>query len=294
MKNNIQGVGVALVTPFAASGKVDFEALGRLVSHVTKGGADYLVVLGTTAETPTLSDDEKREIVECVKNSNSANLPLVLGIGGNSTVDVARKLTQFDLKGVDAILSVTPYYNRPSQEGLYQHYRALAIESPLPIILYNVPSRTGVNMTAQTTLRLAHEVRNILGVKEAGGSLNQMAYILRDRPAGFRVISGDDGLAVALAGMGGDGVISVAANAFPAEIVNMTRAAASGDVAAASAGQLRMLEVIDALFEEGNPTGIKAALSIKGLSDVMVRLPLVPASERLYERIQGLIEKYDL
>ncbi len=294
MKNNIAGIGVALVTPFAASGEVDFDALGRLVSHVAKGGVDYLVALGTTAETPTLSADEKREVLACIKRNNTTALPLVLGIGGNNTAEVVRNFSQYEMEGVDAILSVTPYYNKPSQEGLFQHYRCLALEAPVPIILYNVPSRTGVNLAPATTLRLAHEVRNILGIKEACGSLNQIAYILRDRPAGFRVISGDDGMALALAGMGGDGVISVAANAFPAQMAAMQAAAAAGDVQKAAAMHLRLLEVVDALFEEGSPVGIKAALSVKGLCDTGVRLPLGPCTERLYERIKDLIGLYDL
>jgi 4-hydroxy-tetrahydrodipicolinate synthase len=289
MKNNIQGVGVALVTPFEASGRVDYDALARLVEHVTKGGVDYLVALGTTAETPTLSDDEKHRIVECVKRSNTASLPLVLGIGGNSTADVVRQFAAYDLEGVDAILSVTPYYNRPSQEGLFQHYRALALSSPLPIILYNVPARTGVNMSPQTALRLAHEVRNLMGIKEACGSLEQMTAIMQGRPDGFKIISGDDGLAVALAEKGGDGVISVAANAFPAEVVAMVKAAAAGDMAVASAAQKRMAELLAAIFEEGNPTGIKAALSVKKLCETLVRLPLVPATEDLYGRIERLV-----
>ncbi len=283
MKNNIQGLGIALVTPFQASGEVDYAALERLVGYVTQGGADYLVALGTTAETPTLSSEEKRQILSCIKRANTASLPLVVGIGGNSTAEVARSFSKYDLSGVDAILSVTPYYNKPTQEGLFQHYRALGIESPLPILLYNVPGRTGVNMTAQTTLRLSRE-RNIMGIKEACGSLSQMSYILRDRPAGFKVISGDDALTLPLAALGGDGIISVAGNAFPAQMAAMARAEA--------ATHLKMQELIDMLFEEGNPAGIKTALDIKGLCGNLVRLPLMPTTEALRNRIKEQIEKY--
>lgn len=292
--NPIKGTGVALATPFDAAGRVDYDALERLVNHVVAGGVDYLVALGTTSETPTLTSDEKHKVLDCIRSVNAARVPIVLGIGGNNTREVAEAFKRFDLTDVEAILSVTPYYNKPSQSGLYAHYRALALEVPRPIILYNVPLRTGVNISAETTLKLAHEVRNILGTKEAAGSLSQMAYILRDRPAGFLVISGDDGLAMPFGAMGGDGVISVAANAFPAQISQMVNAAASGDTAKAAELHLRMLEPIDALFEEGNPVGVKAALYIKGLITNGVRLPLVPASEKLIERLRGLIAKYDL
>ncbi len=294
MKNNIQGTGVALVTPFDASGKIDFEALGRLVRYVSDGGVDYLVALGTTAETPTLSQDEKREVLECIKANNVKTLPLVLGIGGNSTAETAQAFSRYDMNGVDAILSVTPYYNKPSQAGLFDHYRCLAIEAPRPIILYNVPSRTGVNMTAETSLKLAREVRNIMGIKEACGSINQMAHLLKGRPEGFRVISGDDGMALALGAMGGDGVISVAANAFPAQVAQMVRAIASGDVTSAAALNMQMLEVIDALFEEGNPVGIKTALTVKGLIHNSVRLPLVSGSDKLLNKIDALIKESGL
>lgn len=290
----IQGTGVALITPFDAAGQVDFVALERLVNRVIAGGVDYLVALGTTAETPTLSLDEKHRILDCIRSTNAARVPIVLGIGGNSTHEVAESFARFDLKDVEAILSVTPYYNKPTQNGLYEHYRARAIEAPRPIILYNVPGRTGVNLAAETTLRLAHGVRNILGVKEASGSLSQMAYILRDRPEGFLVISGDDGLAMPLGAMGGDGLISVAANAFPEQVSKMVGAAAKGDVETASKLHLRLIEPIDALFAEGNPAGVKAALYMKEMIHNAVRLPLVPASAGLVERLRGLMEQYDL
>lgn len=275
-----------MVTPFTPGGQVDYKALERLVAHVTAGGVDFLVALGTTAETATLTADEKRDVLACVKGANGGKLPLVVGIGGNCTAEVVRTFGQYDLEGVEAILSVTPYYNKPTQEGLFQHYRVLAAEAPRPLILYNVPSRTGVNMSAETTLRLAHGVKNILGTKEACGSAAQIACILRDRPEGFRVISGDDGMTLAIMAMGGDGVISVAANAFPFAMA----ALAKGDAAM----HLRLLEVIDALFEEGNPAGVKAALALKGICESQVRLPLMPASGPLREKMKTLVDKYGL
>ena len=294
MNHNIQGVGVALVTPFDADGAVDYEALGRLVDHVSAGGVDYLVALGTTAETPTLTAQEQHEVTDFIRTRNTAGLPLIVGIGGNSTAEVIRRIGSADLTATTAILSVTPYYNKPSQRGLYEHYKAIAEASPVPVLLYNVPGRTGVNMTADTTLKLAHEVGNLLGIKEACGSLSQMCYLLRDRPEGFLVISGDDNMALPLIAHGGDGVISVAANAFPAVFVKMVRAAYDGDMKTASALHLRTLEAVDALFAEGNPTGIKAALAAKGMIGNYLRLPLVPASDALSDRFRKLIAQYDL
>ncbi|MCD8101310.1 MAG: 4-hydroxy-tetrahydrodipicolinate synthase [Alistipes sp.] len=291
MKNNIHGVGVALVTPFDDRGEVDFEALGRLVRYVTEGGVDYLVALGTTAETPTLSAGEKRDIVACIKAANAGKLPLVVGIGGNSTRDVVENIRTFDLSGTDAVLSVTPYYNKPSQEGLYRHYETVAAESPVPVILYNVPGRTGVNMSAETTLRIALEVPNVLGVKEACGLIPQMARILRHRPDGFMVISGDDCFCLPLTVIGGDGVISVAANAFPREFCAMAHAAGRGENLVASELFMRLFEPMEALFEEGNPAGIKAALDIKGIARPGVRLPLVEASAGLSAKMERLISE---
>ncbi|MCD8172288.1 MAG: 4-hydroxy-tetrahydrodipicolinate synthase [Alistipes sp.] len=291
MKNNIHGVGVALVTPFDDRGEVDFDALGRLVRYVTEGGVDYLVALGTTAETPTLSAGEKRDIVACIKAANAGKLPLVVGIGGNSTRDVVENIRAFDLSGTDAVLSVTPYYNKPSQEGLYCHYETVAAESPVPVILYNVPGRTGVNMSAETTLRIARQVPNVLGVKEACGLIPQMARILRHRPEGFMVISGDDCFCLPLTVIGGDGVISVAANAFPREFCAMAHAAGRGENSVASELFMRLFEPMEALLEEGNPAGIKAALAIKGVARSGVRLPLVEASAGLSAKMERLISE---
>ena len=294
MKNNIQGVGVALVTPFGEEGGVDFGALGRLVDYVTDNGADFLVALGTTAETPTLSAEEKRDILAFIKERNRKGLPLIAGIGGYDTRGVIHQIGETDLSGVSAVLSVTPYYNKPSQRGLFEHYKAIAGESPVPVLLYNVPSRTGVNLKAETTLRLANEVENLLGIKEACGSLSQISYLLRDRPQGFKVFSGDDNMALPLIALGGDGVISVAANVFPSVFTRMVEAVFAGDRATASALQLRLFEAVEALFEEGNPTGVKTALAVRGVMENRLRLPLVPGSEALAERLRRLIDKYDL
>lgn len=294
MNNKIKGVGVALVTPFGRDGQVDYDTLGRLVDYVTAGGVDYLVALGTTAETPTLTPQEKRSVAACIKERNAGRLPLVIGAGGYSTAEVINTIKGMDLDGAAAVLSVTPYYNKPSQEGLFRHYEAVAGESPVPVMLYNVPSRTGVNMTAETTLRLADRVDNILGIKEACGTVGQMSALLRGRPEGFLVISGDDAMALPLVAIGGDGVISVAANAFPKDVAAMVAAAFRGDRETASATYMRLFEVIETIFAEGNPVGIKAALSAKGLVENTVRLPLYCCTDGLMSRLHTLIERYGL
>lgn len=294
MTNNINGVGVALVTPFKSDGSIDFTTLSALVQFVSQSGVNYLVPLGTTAETPTLSKEERREILSCVKSANTKNLPLVVGVGGNNTAEIVRMLQTEDYSSVDAILSVTPYYNKPSQEGLFQHYKAVCEASPRPVILYNVPGRTGVNMTSETTLRLAHQVPNILGIKEASGSITQMAEIIRSRPEGFMVISGDDCLTLPLLSLGGDGVISVAANAFAPTFMEMYNAALEGDRTKAAELQIRMLPAVQALFEEGNPAGIKTALAVKGMIENNLRLPMVAGSSKLYTKMQELIKQDNL
>ncbi|MFI3268337.1 MAG: 4-hydroxy-tetrahydrodipicolinate synthase, partial [Rikenellaceae bacterium] len=230
MNSFLDGVGVALVTPFTNSGEVDFKALEKLINFTIDGGVDYLVALGTTAETATLTTDEKSAVLDCILSVNAGRKDVVVGVGGNNTADVCAQLANYSREGVKAILSVTPYYNKPSQEGIYQHYKQVVSSSKLPIILYNVPGRTGVNMTAATTLRLAHEFDNIVAVKEASGNLGQAAYILRDKPANFKVISGDDNLSLALIAQGGSGVISVAANAFPKVFCEMVHSALEGDL----------------------------------------------------------------
>ena len=283
-----------MVTPFDDKGKIDFAALGRLIEHVIAGGADYLVALGTTAETPTLSCAEKDDIVAFVRETNADRLPLVVGVGGNNTADIVSKVERLDTQGIEAILSVTPYYNKPNKRGLYEHYKAVAGASPLPVILYNVPGRTGVNMTAETTLKLAHEVKNVAAVKEACGNLSQIAYILRDRPEGFMVLSGDDNMCLPLMAMGGEGVISVAANVFPSQVARMAHLMQEGKTAEAARLHLQLLEPVDSLFAEGNPVGIKAALHICGMTGNNLRLPLVPASDELTRRMKTLFAQYGL
>lgn len=294
MKNNIHGLGVALVTPFTDGGGIDLEALGKLVDSVSDGGVDYLVALGTTAETPTLSREEKKAVLDCVRTSNRKNLPIVVGIGGNCTENVIREIHDTDLTDVDAILSVTPYYNKPNQEGLFRHFQAVAEAAPKPLMLYNVPGRTGVNMTAETTLRLAREVGNIMGIKEACGTIQQMSHLVKNRPENFRVISGDDCLALALIAIGGDGVISVAANAYPDIFARMIKAGYEGDTELGAEIWARVLNVVDCCFAEGNPVGVKAALTMQGKIKNLLRLPLVPASVALVDRLAQEIKKSNL
>jgi 4-hydroxy-tetrahydrodipicolinate synthase len=291
MTAKITGTGVALVTPFdAKTQQVDYAALTKLVKFVSDGGVNFLVALGTTAETPTLSDGEKKEILACIRSSNAKKLPIVLGLGGNNTADILEKIRQTDFSEVDALLSVTPYYNKPSQQGLYEHYKAIAQSSPVPVVLYNVPGRTGVNLSAATTLRLAGEVKNILGTKEASGNLSQISYILRDKPQHFLVLSGDDALTFPLMATGAHGVISVAANAFPKQISGMVRLISEQKYNEAAKIHLDMMPLIDALFAEGNPAGIKAALAILGIIDNALRLPLVSASKELMVKMDVMIK----
>lgn len=290
----MKGVGVALVTPFTEDGAVDYTALTHLVEHVIAGGADYLVVLGTTAETPTLSLEERQAVIRCVKEVNGGRLPIVLGAGGNCTADVVSYLRTGDFSEIDAVLSVTPYYNKPSQEGIYQHYKAIAEAAPCGVVLYNVPGRTGVNMLPSTVLRLAHDFPNIIAVKEASGSLSQAAYVLKGCPADFAVVSGDDNLTLPMVALGGSGVISVAANVFPEKFCKMVHLALEGRFAEAAPLHLSMMETVDALFAEGNPSGVKAALACCGLMKNRLRLPLVPVSENLCCKIGTLLKSNDL
>ena len=294
LQHKLAGVGAAMITPFTQDGRVDYEALARMVDYVIEGGVDYIVALGTTAETPTLYMPERAVIAMFITNQIAGRVPLVMGCGGNSTSEVLDQLREFDLRGADAILSVTPYYNKPSQEGLFQHFRTVSEHSPLPVILYNIPGRTGVNMTAETTLRCARELKNVIGVKEASGNIEQMQQILDRRPEGFLVLSGDDGITIELMRRGGDGVISVAANAFPKRFMSCINHAKEGDFRSADREYEALDDAVKALFEEGNPVGVKCALSVLGLIGDTVRLPLVPGSERLRERFKSLIEKYDL
>lgn len=290
MNNKFRGLGVAMVTPFDSEKEIDYKATERMVEHLIGGGVDYLVLLGTTGESVVLTDDEKREFVEFVIEKNDGRVPVVVGMGGHDTAKLLKSIKNFSFDGVDGILSVTPYYNKPTQKGLELHFRAVAAQSPLPVILYNVPGRTGVNMTAETTLKLAHEVPNIVAVKEASGNLTQQSYILRDRPDGFLVLSGDDGLALPQLSMGMDGVISVVGNVLPKEFSGLVANAMAGNLPAAREQHYRLIEIIDALFLEGNPGGAKAALSILGIIENNLRLPLAPVSESVQYKLKILLD----
>ncbi|MDR2911894.1 MAG: 4-hydroxy-tetrahydrodipicolinate synthase [Alistipes sp.] len=289
MESRFKGAGVALVTPFDSEGRIDFEALGRVVDSVTAGGVDFLVVLGTTAETPTLSSAERAAVAAFIKERNAGRLPLVIGKGGNDTAKLCEELRDHVVTaGYDAVLSVTPYYNKPSQEGLFRHYRAVAEASPLPVILYNVPSRTGVNMSAETTIRIAREVPNVIGVKEACGNIAQIEAIVAGVPEGFLVISGDDAMTLDTMAAGGVGVISVLANVQPELFCRMVHSAA-GDMAGARVIWASLEEAGRLLFAEGSPTGIKTALALKGICRADVRLPLIEGSAGLRESLRKLI-----
>ncbi len=283
MKKNIRGAGVALITPFTADLTIDFDGLGKIVDNQLENRIDFLVILGTTAETATLNDPEKQQIVDFVCNRVNGKIAVVVGIGSNNTQNVIDCMLSMDLSRADAILSVVPYYSKPSQEGIFQHYMAIEKASPLPIILYNVPGRTGVNMTAETTLRLAHASDKFIATKEASGNLNEITKILRDKPEGFNVISGDDCLIVPVMALGGIGVISVASNVVPGTIADLTHAAMDGNFKTAAQLQLRMQKMCDLLFVEGNPAGAKAALHSVGTIENVLRLPLVPVSHSTYE-----------
>lgn len=284
-------MGVALITPFKQDESVDFDALSRLVEFQVKNGTDYLVVCGTTAETPTLTEEEKEQIKYFIIQINNGRLPIVLGVGGNNTRSVVEKLQHTNLEGVDAILSVTPYYNKPSQEGLYQHYAAIAKASPRPVILYNVPGRTGVNMSASTTLRLASEFNNICAVKEASGNFTQIDDIIKNKPEDFMVISGDDGITFPLITLGAVGVISVIGNVFPKEFSRMVRLALQGDYEKSRLIHHRFTELIELLFVEGNPAGVKSMLALMGFIENKLRLPLVPNTIKTYEKIRQVLNQ---
>lgn len=288
---DLKGMGIALVTPFKADGSVDYEALMKLVEYQVGNGADYLVVLGTTAETPTLTEHEKEEITRRVVTQVRRRIPVVLGVGGNCTRAVVDTLRQIDLQGVDAILSVVPYYNKPSQEGIFRHYEAIADATTRPIVLYNVPGRTGMNMTAETTLRLARTFRNIVAVKEASGNIKQMNDIIKNKPADFHVISGDDGITYPLIALGAVGVISVIGNAFPREFGRMVRLALEGDYDNARIIHSRFMELFDLLFVDGNPAGVKSMLNMMGFIENRLRLPLVPTRLTTYEKIQEILNR---
>ena len=294
IQSRLRGMGVALITPFKEDGSVDYEALLRLVDYQLQNNTDFLCVLGTTAETPTLSDEEKKQVKKLVIERVNGRIPILLGVGGNCTQAVVDTLKNDDFTGVDAILSVVPYYNKPSQEGIYQHYKAIAEATDLPIVLYNVPGRTGVNMTAETTLRIARDFKNVVAIKEASGNITQMDDIIKNKPANFDVISGDDGITFPLITLGAVGIISVIGNAFPNEFSRMVRLALQGDYANALVIHHKFAELFKLLFVDGNPAGVKAMLNMKGMIENKLRLPLVPTRITTYESIRNILDDLNI
>lgn len=290
---DLKGLGVALITPFNKNGEVDFNTLLRLVDMHVAGETDYLVVLGTTAETPTLSAEEQQEITRAVVKRVAGRLPIILGVGGNCTASVVRRIETEDFSGIDGLLSVVPYYNKPAQNGIFSHFRALSEASPLPIVLYNVPARTSINMSAETTLRIARECRNIAGIKEASGNIEQISEIIRNSPENFQVVSGDDSLTLSLIELGAQGVISVIGNAYSTEFGNMVKLALSGKLADAQTIHQNLADMFGLLSKDGNPAGIKSLMHIKGLAENVLRLPLVPAADATYEQIDKAVSKLE-
>jgi len=290
--NRFHGTGVALVTPFHKYGTIDFTSLGLMVDHVLYGGVDYIVALGTTSEAATMSEDERIAVLDFIVDRVESRIPIVVGVGGNNTLAIEAQLKKFPYQGVDGILSVTPYYNKPNQKGLYYHYKTLANATDLPIILYNVPGRTCCNMTAETTLRLASDFNNIIGIKEASGDMVQIMNIIKSKPKDFQVISGDDALTYNMIGVGATGVISVTANAYPREFSTLVNSALKQDWSTAQKINFSLLEFMEAIMEDGNPSGIKSALSSIGLIKHHLRLPLVKVNVQTANKIKQLVDEY--
>lgn len=293
MQSKFRGTGVAIVTPFT-NGQIDFDALERVVNHILDGGVEYLVVLGTTGESVTLSKKEKHEVLEFVVKVNDKRVPLVAGFGGNYTEKLVEDIKGFHFEGYEAILSVCPYYNRPTQEGLYQHFIQVAEASPVPVLLYNVPSRTASNLNAETTLRLSNANKKIIGIKEASGDMRQVMEIVWRKPKDFLVISGDDNLTLPMLSFGADGLISVVGNGLPRETSDLVRAGLNDDFITARRLHFQLMPVIDQIFNDGNPAGIKGVLEILDLCGREVRLPLMPVREDTYNKLTKLIKGYDL
>lgn len=284
-----KGTGVAIVTPFKNDSSIDFSALGRIINHVIEGGVNYVVGMGTTGEAATLTPDEKQALTSYIVEVIDKRVPLIIGIGGYNTQEVINNIKQIDFEGIDGILSVAPYYNKPNQRGLFQHFKAIATCSPVPVIIYNVPGRTCSNISSDTCLELAHECDNIIGIKEASGDMSQIMHILKRKPDNFLVISGDDMLTLPIISAGGSGVISVLANAYPAEWSEMVSNALKNNMKIAREILFRFIEPINLLFEDGNPSGIKAFLSVKGLCQNNLRLPLVPVNKTVYSKINKVV-----
>lgn len=278
----ISGTGVALITPFNEDKTIDYTSLDKLINKVIEGGIDFLVVLGTTGEATSINESEKKELINFIVKLNNKRLPLVLGIGGNNTNKLIKEINNTDLSDFDAILSVTPYYNKPSQKGLYHHYAEISKSSPIPIILYNVPSRTGVNMSPETTIQLANDFKNIISIKEASGDINQIKYILKNKPKNFDVLSGDDGLTLEIIQNGGAGVISVIGQSNPEEFSSLVKFALNGKLSDAKILHDKLYGLYHYLYSEGNPSGVKAFLSLQGVCKNYLRLPLVPISSELF------------
>ncbi|WP_018615676.1 4-hydroxy-tetrahydrodipicolinate synthase [Segetibacter koreensis] len=290
LRDTLKGTGVALVTPFNQKHEVDFDALGTMIDFVLHGGVEYLVVLGTTGETPTLEKSEKIDIINYTYERVTNAVPVVVGIGGNNTREIINEVETYPLQQAAAILSTSPYYNRPSQQGIFEHYKLISEAAPKPLILYNIPARTGSNISAETTIRLANECDNIRGIKEASGNIGQCLHILQNRPAEFLVTSGDDQLALPLIAAGMDGVISVAANCFPKEFSEMVRYCLQNDLYAGRGLLYKLLDGFDLLFEENNPAGVKAFLAEMGLIKNYLRLPLVPLSEKVHLKLKEYLK----
>ncbi len=292
-KFDLQGTGVALVTPFHKQGTIDFTSLGRLIDHTIEGGVDYVVCLGTTSEYPTLSPQEQLAVIEFTIEKVENRVSIVLGMGGNDTRSLVDKIRQTDMSSIAAILSVAPYYNKPNQKGLYAHFKAVAEASNIPVILYNVPGRCGVNMTAETTLQLANDFSNIIGIKEASGNMAQCMEILANKPQGFTVVSGEDALVLPMIALGAQGVISVAANAYPNIMSELVTHSLKSNMKKARAVHEKLLPFSNAIFDEGNPTGIKAALEIMGICQNNLRYPLIKSSKQLYSKLQTMMANLD-
>jgi 4-hydroxy-tetrahydrodipicolinate synthase len=291
LKNTLTGTGVALVTPFTKKGDIDFDALQRMIDFVINGKVEYIVVLGTTGEAPTLNDPEKKDVIKYTYDVVKKRVPVVVGIGGNDTDELIGDLETFPLDDAIAVLSTSPYYSKPSQEGLYQHYKALANASPKPILLYNVPGRTSKNVDADTIIRLANDVENIVGIKEAGGDFGQCIKVLRDAPKDFLVVSGDDALAMPQIACGMQGVISVAANAFPKDFSDMVRAGLKFDFKKAKAINDKLVGAYELMFAENNPAGVKNFLAETGLIKNYLRLPLVPLSDKYHKLVKAYLQQ---